>query len=173
MVIEAAGCGRRTCTASGLALDVPRLPARSGTVPEVLYRGLVPDRRSRARDADGYYWFVGRADDVIKTAGHLVGPFEVESALMVHPAVGEAGVIGIPDPLVGERVKAFVIAPAAARRPRPCVTLCGPLPTLSGASYRAQGDCVSDGLPRTRSGKIMRRLLRARELGLPEGTPPC
>ncbi|HKU41825.1 MAG TPA: acetate--CoA ligase, partial [Polyangiales bacterium] len=60
------------------------------------------------RDADGYYWFVGRADDVIKTAGHLVGPFEVESALMEHPAVAEAGVIGKPDPIVGEVVKAFV-----------------------------------------------------------------
>ena len=60
------------------------------------------------RDADGYYWFVGRADDVIKSAGHLIGPFEVESALMEDPAVAEAGVIGVPDPLVGERVKAFV-----------------------------------------------------------------
>jgi acetyl-CoA synthetase len=59
------------------------------------------------RDADGYFWFVGRADDVIKSAGHLIGPFEVESALMEHPAVAEAGVIGKPDP-VGEIVKAFV-----------------------------------------------------------------
>ena len=60
------------------------------------------------RDAEGYYWFVGRADDVIKSAGHLIGPFEVESALMEHPAVAEAGVIGIPDPTAGEVVKAFV-----------------------------------------------------------------
>ena len=60
------------------------------------------------RDADGYFWFVGRADDVIKSAGHLIGPFEVESALMEHPAVAEAGVIGKPDPMVGEIVKAFV-----------------------------------------------------------------
>ena len=59
-------------------------------------------------DADGYLWFVGRADDVIKSAGHLIGPFEVESALMEHPAVAEAGVIGKPDPLAGEIVKAFV-----------------------------------------------------------------
>jgi len=55
------------------------------------------------RDADGYFWFVGRADDVIKSAGHLIGPFEVESALMEHPAVAEAGVIGKPDPVAGER----------------------------------------------------------------------
>ena len=60
------------------------------------------------RDAEGYYWFVGRADDVIKSAGHLIGPFEVESALMEHPAVAEAGVIGIPEPTAGEMVKAFV-----------------------------------------------------------------
>src|SRR5690606_24040021 len=60
------------------------------------------------RDAEGYFWFVGRADDVIKTSGHLVSPFEVESALLEHPAVAEAGVIGKPDPLAGELVKAFV-----------------------------------------------------------------
>ena len=61
------------------------------------------------RDADGYFWFVGRADDVIKSAGHLIGPFEVESALMEHPSVAEAGVIGIPDPIAGAVVKAFVV----------------------------------------------------------------
>ena len=60
------------------------------------------------RDADGYYWFVARADDVIKSAGHLIGPFEVESVLMEHPAVAEAGVIGKPDPVAGEIVKGFV-----------------------------------------------------------------
>ena len=60
------------------------------------------------RDADGYFWFVGRADDVIKSAGHLIGPFEVESALLEHPAVAEAGVIGKPDPVALEIVKAFV-----------------------------------------------------------------
>src|SRR5512142_1967654 len=60
------------------------------------------------RDADGYFWFVGRADDLIKSAGHLIGPFEVESALMEHPAVAEAGAIGKPDPMVHEVVKAFV-----------------------------------------------------------------
>jgi len=60
------------------------------------------------RDADGYFWFVGRADDVIKTSGHLIGPFEVESVLMEHAAVAEAGVIGKPDPVALEVVKAFV-----------------------------------------------------------------
>ena len=80
------------------------------------------------RDADGYFWFVGRADDVIKSSGHLIGPFEVESALMEHPAVAEAGVIGKPDPMAGEIVKAFValkpgyepIGSAAPRAARPC-----------------------------------------------------
>jgi acetyl-CoA synthetase len=60
------------------------------------------------RDADGYFWFLGRSDDVIKSAGHLIGPFEVESALMGHPAVAEAGVIGKPDPVASEIVKAFI-----------------------------------------------------------------
>jgi len=60
------------------------------------------------RDADGYYWFVGRADDVIRSAGHLIGPFEVGSAPIEHPAGAEAGVIGVPDPVVGELVKALV-----------------------------------------------------------------
>jgi acyl-CoA synthetase (AMP-forming)/AMP-acid ligase II len=60
------------------------------------------------RDEDGYFWFVGRGDDVIKSAGHLIGPFEVESVMMEHPAVAEAGVIGKPDEVAGEVVKAFV-----------------------------------------------------------------
>ncbi|MGH4008328.1 MAG: acetate--CoA ligase [Pseudonocardiaceae bacterium] len=121
------------------------------------------------RDADGYYWFVGRADDVIKSAGHLVGPFEVESALMAHPAVAEVGVIGKPDPVAGELVKAFV-----SLRP-------GRAPTeelrseLIAFGRRALGAVApkeiefDDDLPHTRSGKVMRRLLKAREMGLPEG----
>ena len=74
------------------------------------------------RDADGYFWFVGRADDVIKSAGHLIGPFEVESALMEHPAVAEAGVIGKPDPVAGEVVKAFVTLRPGSSRPRSCAS---------------------------------------------------
>ncbi|NKY59366.1 acetate--CoA ligase [Nocardia flavorosea] len=121
------------------------------------------------RDADGYYWFVGRADDVIKSAGHLVGPFEVESALMAHPAVAEAGVIGVPDPLAGQLVKAFVLL-------RPDYTSTEALrDELIAFGRRALGAVAAkdiefvDSLPHTRSGKVMRRLLRARELGLPEG----
>ncbi|GGN93788.1 acetate--CoA ligase [Nocardia rhizosphaerihabitans] len=121
------------------------------------------------RDGDGYYWFVGRADDVIKSAGHLVGPFEVESALMRHPAVAEAGVIGTPDPVAGEVVKAFVLLRSGVR---PSEELRSELTAFGrralGAVAPKQVEFVSS-LPHTRSGKVMRRLLKARELGLPEG----
>ena len=121
-------------------------------------------------DEDGYFWFVGRSDDVINTAGHLVGPFEVESALIEHPAVAEAGVIGKPDPIAMEVVKAFVSLQD------------GYEPTnelrndILGFSRRKLSSQVApreiefvSSLPKTRSGKIMRRLLKAREMGLPEG----
>ncbi|MDC7704599.1 acetate--CoA ligase [Vogesella indigofera] len=122
------------------------------------------------RDADGYYWFVGRADDVIKSSGHLIGPFEVESALLEHPAVAEAGVIGIPDPMAGEVVKAFValkpgFAPDEALRSE----LLGHARKRLGAAVAPKQIEFRNNLPKTRSGKIMRRLLKARELGLPEG----
>ncbi|CAG0933875.1 acetyl-CoA synthetase [Rhodocyclaceae bacterium] len=122
------------------------------------------------RDADGYYWFVGRADDVIKSAGHLIGPFEVESALMEHPAVAEAGVIGKPDETVGEVVKAFVslkkgFEVSEALR----LELLGHARKKLGAAVAPKEIDFLPALPRTRSGKIMRRLLKARELGLPEG----
>jgi acetyl-CoA synthetase len=122
------------------------------------------------RDADGYFWFVGRGDDVIKTSGHLIGPFEVESVLLEHPAVAEAGVIGIPDPVMGELVKAFVVlnehveaGDALIRQLRALAR------SRLGPSLAPRVIEVRDSLPHTRSGKIMRRLLRARELGLPEG----
>ncbi len=122
------------------------------------------------RDEDGYFWFVGRADDVIKSAGHLIGPFEVESVLMEHRAVAEAGVIGKPDPVVGEVVKAFVslkagFAPDEALR----MEILGHVRKRLGAAIAPKEIAFATTLPRTRSGKIMRRLLKARELGLPEG----
>jgi acetyl-CoA synthetase len=122
------------------------------------------------RDRDGYYWFVGRNDDVIKTAGHLVGPFEVESALMEHPAVVEAAMIGKPDPVAGNLLKAFVVlraghAPSDALRSE----LLGFARKRLGAAIAPRELEITTTLPRTRSGKILRRLLRARELGLPEG----
>ncbi len=122
------------------------------------------------RDSDGYFWFVGRSDDVIKSAGHLIGPFEVESALMEHPAVAEAGVIGIPDPTVGEVVKAYValksaFEPSEALRKE----LLGHARQRLGPAVAPKEIAFRQNLPKTRSGKIMRRLLKARELGLPEG----
>lgn len=122
------------------------------------------------RDADGYFWFVGRADDVIKTSGHLIGPFEVESALIEHPAVAEAGVIGKPDPVAMEVVKAFVslkdgYEPSHALQRE----LLGFARTRLGAAVAPKEIQFLPSLPKTRSGKIMRRLLKARELGLPEG----
>jgi acetyl-CoA synthetase len=122
------------------------------------------------RDADGYFWFVGRADDVIKSAGHLIGPFEVESALMEHPAVAEAGVIGKPDPTVGEMVKAFVsLNPGYKPSEELRLELLGHARKRLGAAVAPKEIDILPSLPRTRSGKIMRRLLKARELGLPEG----
>jgi len=122
------------------------------------------------RDEEGYYWFVGRADDVIKSAGHLIGPFEVESTLMEHPAVAEAGVIGIPDPAAGEIVKAFValkagFEPSEALRKE----MLGHARSRLGPAVAPKDIAFRQNLPKTRSGKIMRRLLKARELGLPEG----
>ncbi len=120
-------------------------------------------------DADGYVWFVGRADDVIKSAGHLIGPFEVESVLMEHPAVAEVGVIGTPDPIAGEVVKAFVTL-RAGRHPTEALRR-----DLIAHGRRRLGSVApravefDQHLPHTRSGKVMRRLLKSRELGLDDG----
>ena len=122
------------------------------------------------KDEDGYFWFVGRADDVINTAGHRVGPFEVESALVEHEAVAEAGVIGKPDKERGEIIKAFVVLANGVKHSEElleeikqhCKT------TLAAHAYPREIE-VKETLPKTRSGKIMRRLLKAWELGLPTG----
>ncbi|MFE0918526.1 MULTISPECIES: acetate--CoA ligase [Streptomyces] len=122
------------------------------------------------RDADGWYWFVGRADDVIKSAGHLIGPFEVESALMEHPLVAEAGVIGRPDPVAGNVVKAFVsLRPGVRPTPELERELLGFGRRKLGPAVAPREIAFDQNLPKTRSGKVMRRLLRARELGLPTG----
>jgi acetyl-CoA synthetase len=122
------------------------------------------------RDADGYFWFVGRKDDVIKTSGHLIGPFEVESVLMEHPAVAEAGVIGKPDPTALEIVKAFVVLkPGRTGNATLMRELFGFGRQRLGAAVAPKEIAFVSSLPKTRSGKILRRLLKARELGLPEG----
>ena len=122
------------------------------------------------KDADGYFWFIGRADDIIKTSGHMVGPFEVESTLMRHPAVAEAAVIGKPEPTIGELVKAFVVL-KTGNEPNEETQM-----DIMGFARKEMGPAVApkeiefvESIPKTRSGKIVRRLLKARELGLPEG----
>ena len=122
------------------------------------------------RDGDGYFWFVGRGDDVIKSAGHLIGPFEVESTLLEHPAVAEAGVIGVPDPVAGEVVEAAVtlrsgFEPSDELR----LDLLGFARRRLGAAVAPRTITFDPHLPHTGSGKIMRRVLKARALGLPEG----
>jgi len=122
------------------------------------------------RDPDGYYWFIGRREDLIDSAGQVFGPFAVESVLVTHPAIAHAAVIGIPHPIAGSIVKAFVVvrphhgADPALRDDILALTR----RTLDPAMVPSELVFVPD-LPRTRSGKIMRRLLRAHELGLPEG----
>ncbi|RJO62876.1 MAG: acetate--CoA ligase [Dehalococcoidia bacterium] len=121
-------------------------------------------------DAEGYFWFVGRDDDVINTGGHLVGPFEIESALLEHPAVAESAAVGKPDPVNMEVVKAFVAL-------KPGFTVDSDLELeimnfirkkLSPLAMPQEIEFVQS-LPKTRSGKIMRRILRAKEWGEPIG----
>jgi len=121
------------------------------------------------RDLDGYYWFVARADDVIKSAGHLVGPFEVESVLMEHASVAEAGVIGKPDPVAGELVKAFVsVKPGNEATDELRLELIAFGRRRLGAVAPKEIE-FDQHLPHTQSGKVMRRVLKARELGLETG----
>jgi acetyl-CoA synthetase len=145
--------------------DAARYETYWRTIPGVYFAG-----DSAYRDQDGYFWIQGRVDDVIKKAGHRLGSSEIESALVSHPAVAEAAVIGKPDDVKGESIKAFVILKsghegsdalkeALSRHVRETV---GPI---------AQPDEIEfvSSLPKTRSGKIMRRYIKAQELGLPTG----
>ena len=122
------------------------------------------------RDEDGYFWFVGRGNDVIKSSGHLIGPFEVESCLLEHEAVAEAGVIGVPDAVAGELVMGFVELKSGFE---PTEDVRGDIVAFSrrrlGPAVAPKSIEFSADLPKTRSGKILRRLLKARFLGLPEG----
>jgi acetyl-CoA synthetase len=116
------------------------------------------------RDADGYFWFVGRNDDVIKTSGYRVGPFEVESALLEHAAVAESAVIGVPDEKIGQRIKAFIVlapghqgSPELAREIQEHVKH-----TTAPYKYPREIEFVTE-LPKTVSGKIRRAELRTRK----------
>jgi acetyl-CoA synthetase len=122
------------------------------------------------KDEDGYFWFIGRADDVIKTSGERIGPFEVESALVEHEAVVEAGVIGKPDQVRGEIIKAFVVLkPGVMGDEKLIEELQQHVKRhLAGHAYPREIAFI-EKLPKTRSGKIMRRVLKAQELGQPVG----
>jgi acetyl-CoA synthetase len=121
-------------------------------------------------DEEGYFWFQGRIDDVIKTSGERVGPFEVESALVEHPAVAEAGVIGKPDPVRGQIIKAFVaLRPGHTPSEELKKEIMDFVKTHLAAHAKPREIEFMEKLPKTRSGKIMRRVLKAKELGLPTG----
>lgn len=121
-------------------------------------------------DEDGYFWFQGRVDDVIMTAGERVGPFEVESKLIEHPAVTEAGVIGKPDPVRGEIIKAFVALQEGYEPTEELKEDIRQFVKTGLAAHAAPREIeFRDKLPKTRSGKIMRRVLKAWELDLPTG----
>lgn len=121
-------------------------------------------------DDDGYFWFIGRADDIINTSGHRVGPFEVENALVDHPAIAEAGVIGKPDEERGEIIKAFITLKDECQYNEDLFNDIKKFvkKNLAAHAYPREIEVVKS-LPKTRSGKIMRRVLKARELGLPLG----
>jgi acetyl-CoA synthetase len=126
------------------------------------------------RDDDGYFWFISRADDVIKTSGHLIGPFEVERVLVEHESVAEAGVYAVPDPVAGALVHAVVVLrPDSLAEGRDVADVTRSVLAHArrrlGAAVAPRQILIAADLPKTRSGKIMRRVLRARELGLPEG----
>ncbi|OEH84188.1 acetate--CoA ligase [Desulfuribacillus stibiiarsenatis] len=125
---------------------------------------------SAYKDEDGYFWFEGRIDDVINTMGERVGPFEVESKLVEHPAVAEAGVIGVPDPIRGEVVKAYITLRQGFKESDELKEdIMNFIREKLAAHARPRIIEVRDKLPKTRSGKIMRRVLKARELNMPTG----
>ncbi|MFA1819592.1 acetate--CoA ligase [Virgibacillus oceani] len=125
---------------------------------------------SAYKDEDGYFWFQGRLDDVINTSGERVGPFEVESKLIEHPAVAEAGVIGKPHPERGEIVKAFITLNEGYEKSEELLEEVRQFVKTGLSAHAAPRELeVKDSIPKTRSGKIMRRLLKSWELGLPTG----
>lgn len=137
---------------------------------EYFQHGWYVSGDSAYMDEDGYFWFEGRVDDVINTAGERVGPFEVESKLVEHPAVAEAGVIGVPDALRGEVIKAFITLRAGYEENEELKVDIAKFVKERLAAHAAPRLIeVKDKLPKTRSGKIMRRVLKAWELGLPTG----
>jgi acetyl-CoA synthetase len=134
------------------------------------YPGRYQAGDSAKRDKDGYFWVIGRTDDVIKVSGYRLGTAEVESALVSHPAVAEAAVIGLPHEVKGQSIHCYCLLRQGFK----------PSPELEdevkthvaqhlGPIVRPEKVSFVEALPKTRSGKIMRRVLKARAQGLPEG----
>jgi acetyl-CoA synthetase len=125
---------------------------------------------SAKRDEDGYYWIIGRVDDVIKVSGHRLGTAEIESALVAHPLVAEAAAIGLPHEVKGQGIHCYVIL-TEGNEPSPelAEALRQHVAEHLGGIVRPEEVAFIDKLPKTRSGKIMRRVLKARALGQPEG----
>lgn len=142
----------------------------NGKYQEYFLNGWFVTGDSAYKDEDGYFWFEGRVDDVINTSGERVGPFEVESKLIEHPAVAEAGVIGVPDPLRGEVIKAFISLRTGYKESEELKEEIRLFVKERLAAHSAPRIIeFIDTLPKTRSGKIMRRVLKAWELGLSTG----
>ena len=113
------------------------------------------------RDQDGYFWFEGRSDDIIKSSGYRIGPFEIESAILKHGAVAEAAVVGVPDPLRGQAVKAFVVLrPGATLPPQLADEIIELVKNTCGKHQAPREVAIVDSLPKTQTGKIQRFLLR-------------
>jgi len=134
------------------------------------YPGRYTTGDSAKRDKDGYYWIIGRVDDVIKVSGHRLGTAEVESALVSHPAVAEAAAIGLPHEVKGQAIFTFVLLRGGfSPSPELAEELRQHVAKHMGPIARPEEVKFVDKLPKTRSGKIMRRVLKARAQGLPEG----
>ncbi|CAN5787438.1 acetate--CoA ligase [soil metagenome] len=145
--------------------DRERYETYFNTIPDVYFAG-----DAAHRDQDGYFWIQGRVDDVIKKSGYRLGSSEIESALVSHEAVAEAAVIGKPDEVKGESIKAFVTLKSGYEGSEQLINALrqhvrdnvGPIAVPDEIE-------ISPSLPKTRSGKIMRRVLKAKELGLDTG----
>ena len=134
------------------------------------YPGKYLTGDSAKRDEDGYFWIIGRTDDVLKVSGHRLGTAEVESALVSHPAVAEAAAIGLPHEVKGQAIHTFVLLRSGfTQSPELAEELRQHVATHMGPIARPEDVKFVDKLPKTRSGKIMRRVLKARAQGLPEG----
>jgi acetyl-CoA synthetase len=134
------------------------------------YPGKYQAGDSAKRDKDGYFWIIGRTDDVIKVAGYRLGTAEIESALVSHPSIAEAAVIGMPHDVKGQCVYAYCLLRQGFKASDDLADeVKNHVATHLGPIVRPERITFVETLPKTRSGKIMRRVLKARAQGLPEG----